>query len=336
MLLFSGPLTYQWVRTRFSTSNWPETLQDPSTRISELQCSRNLVPSWVRWVCGCMCGCVGVCVCVWGACVCGGYMCVCVCVCVCGCVGVGVCVCVCVGRGVWVCVYVCGCVCGWGGVCGCGGVWVCVWVGACVCVCGCVYVCVWGWVHVCVCVCVRMCVVCVVCVLCVYVGCVCVATSPFVIMCMFTAGAVPRVMSLRNPEQKMSKSDPSELSRITLLDTPEQIKSKIAKAMTDSISSLSYDPTHRPGVSNLISLYGSVSGLDTSSVCAQFEGKQSVDLKNELGDLLVEELSPLRKKTMDLLENKEYVKDILSKGSVKAKEMASALLNEVKEIIGIS
>ena len=240
MLLFTGPLTYQWVRTRFSTSNWPETLPDPSTRISELQCSRNLVPSWVRcvgvWVCGCMC----------------------------------------------------------------------------------VFVCVW--VHVWVCVCV----------------CVCVATSPFVIMCMFTAGAVPRVMSLRNPEQKMSKSDPSELSRITLLDTPNQIKSKIAKAMTDSISSLSYDPAHRPGVSNLISLYGSVSGLDTSSVCAQFEGKQSVDLKNELGDLLVEELSPLRKKTMDLLENKEYVKDILSKGSVKAKEMASALLNEVKEILGIS
>ena len=286
---------------------------------------------------------MGACVGVWVyVCVCGVHVCVggtCVCVCVCVCVGVWVwvCVCVCVWGGVCGCVCMCVGVCVGGegcvgvGVCGC----VCGWVHVCVCVGVCMCVCGGGCMCVCVCVCACVC-VCVVCVLCVYVGCVCVATSPFVIMCMFTAGAVPRVMSLRNPEQKMSKSDPSELSRITLLDTPEQIKSKIAKAMTDSISSLSYDPTHRPGVSNLISLYGSVSGLDTSSVCAQFEGKQSVDLKNELGDLLVEELSPLRKKTMDLLENKEYVKDILSKGSVKAKEMASALLNEVKEIIGIS
>jgi tryptophanyl-tRNA synthetase len=159
----------------------------------------------------------------------------------------------------------------------------------------------------------------------------CVFTEPQTIL-----GSFPRVMSLRNPQQKMSKSDPSDHSRITLLDTPDQIRAKIAKAVTDSISTLTYDHTHRPGVANLISLYGNITGLSNESVCGCFEGKQSVHLKEELAELIIEALSPVRQKTEELLEDRDYVRTVLSEGNCKAKGLASSVISTVKHTLGIS
>ena len=152
---------------------------------------------------------------------------------------------------------------------------------------------------------------------------------------MLHAGEVRRVMSLRNPLQKMSKSDNQELSRINLTDSSDEIRNKVRKAVTDSTGRITYDQTTRPGVSNLVSIYAAISGLNHSETCERFEGKQTVDFKDELAEILVERLSPIREKIAQLEENMDYVEGILREGSEKATAIAEENLNEIKRLVGI-
>lgn len=82
-------------------------------------------------------------------------------------------------------------------------------------------------------------------------------------------GAGGRIRSLRDPEKKMSKSDPTDKGRIVLTDTPEAMARKIKRAVTDCISAVEYDPKERPGVSNLITIHSLVTGLTVEEICAQ-------------------------------------------------------------------
>ena len=88
-----------------------------------------------------------------------------------------------------------------------------------------------------------------------------------IVFCFFLAGNFKRVMSLRDATTKMSKSDPQEVSRIELSDSPDIIKTKIQKATTDSEKHISYDPQNRPEMSNLINIYAEFSGLSHQQVC---------------------------------------------------------------------
>ena len=143
-------------------------------------------------------------------------------------------------------------------------------------------------------------------------------------------------MSLRNPLQKMSKSDPSDLSRINLTDTPDQIRTKISKAVTDSTGSVTFDPVNRPGVSNLVRIYASLTSWSCAKVCEHFSGRQTVDLKMELGEVLVETLSPVQRRLNELLTNEQgHVEDTLASGRRKARELAAAQLDRVKDVLGI-
>ena len=142
-------------------------------------------------------------------------------------------------------------------------------------------------------------------------------------------------MSLRNPLQKMSKSDNQEMSRINLTDLPDEIRKKVRRAVTDSTGRVTFDPTTRPGVSNLVSIYGAVTGLSHDKICERFEGKQTVHLKDEPAEVLIQELCPIQKKIAQLEGNIDYVEGVIKEGTERATAMAEENLNEIKKIVGM-
>ena len=142
-------------------------------------------------------------------------------------------------------------------------------------------------------------------------------------------------MSLRDPFQKMSKSDNMEGSRINLTDPPDQIKKKVRKAVTDCTSEVTFSPEKRPGVSNLISIYSAVTELSPSEVTAQFVGKETVDFKDKLAEVIIEHLKPIQEKLAQYSASPEYIDTVLRKGSERATEEACRTLTEIRTILGL-
>lgn len=147
------------------------------------------------------------------------------------------------------------------------------------------------------------------------------------------AGA--KIMSLQQPTKKMSKSDPQD-SYIGLFDEPEAIKSKIAKSVTDAGKIIKYDPEKKPGISNLLIIYSSFSGLSVKDLEKKFRKKGYADFKRQLSNLLVEKLEPFRRKRKELIQREVYVKEILSQGERKARVLAQSTMQEVKQKMGLS
>lgn len=140
-----------------------------------------------------------------------------------------------------------------------------------------------------------------------------------------------RIMSLRDGMKKMSKSDQSDFSRINLTDDADLILQKIKKAKSDSIEEIYFDKENRPEVSNLLEIYKALSGKDVNDV----QGKKFGDFKKELADVIIERITPIGKKIMDLAENhQEYLNDILRHGREKATSIAERHINEVKYLCG--
>ena len=145
-----------------------------------------------------------------------------------------------------------------------------------------------------------------------------------------------RIMSLKDGNKKMSKSDPSELSRINLTDTESEIINKIKKAKTDTLPmpSEKEDLKKRPEVLNLLGIYSSLSNQTIDEVKSEFVGKNFSLFKNNLSDLLVEKIEPIGKKIKDLIKDKKYLDKILSDGAKKADNLASKKVNEMKTLVG--
>ena len=140
-----------------------------------------------------------------------------------------------------------------------------------------------------------------------------------------------RIMSLRDGTKKMSKSDPSDLSRINLIDDADTIMQKIKKAKSDSIAEIFYDKENRPEVSNLLDIYTSLSGNKIADV----EGKMFGKFKQELAEVLIEKITPIGNKIKSLCQNDEaYVKAILQDGAKKASKIAEKNIEEIKELCG--
>lgn len=146
---------------------------------------------------------------------------------------------------------------------------------------------------------------------------------------------VTRVMSLRNPLQKMSKSDNQEMSRINLSDTPDEIRKKIRKAVTDSQSQITYDPEGRPGVSNLVSIYSALTSVTHDEVCAKFEGRETIHFKEELSEVVVDKLEPIRQQTLRLEGDPGYIDHVLKSGAERALQLAHSTMQEVKSQLGM-
>ena len=142
-----------------------------------------------------------------------------------------------------------------------------------------------------------------------------------------------RIMSLQDPTSKMSKSDTNERATLFILDTPEQIKKKIMSAVTDSETVIAYDH-QRPGVSNLLEIYGVLVGRAPQDLASDFEGKGYGDLKTALTDVVVETLAPIRHKFDELMENKDFLKNVLKSGAEAAQVRAWKVLSKVKRKAG--
>ena len=146
-----------------------------------------------------------------------------------------------------------------------------------------------------------------------------------------------RIMSLKNGLNKMSKSDPSDFSRINLTDTKDQINNKIKKAKTDNLpmpNSLE-DLKNRPEITNLIEIYSSFTDEDLQLSIKKLKGKNFSDLKNMVSDILVEEIEPIGRKINELLKDREYLDKILNEGSMKANNIADKKVKDFKRIIGL-
>jgi tryptophanyl-tRNA synthetase len=145
-----------------------------------------------------------------------------------------------------------------------------------------------------------------------------------------------RIMSLKDGVKKMSKSEISDLSRINLTDKGDQIVNKIKKAKTDTlpIPSSFEELKERPEAKNLINIYSSVSELSLEKTIQEFSGKNFSQFKDSLSQILVDKIVPLSKEIKKLLNEKNYLDEILSNGCKKASEAASQKIEKIHKIIG--
>jgi tryptophanyl-tRNA synthetase len=140
----------------------------------------------------------------------------------------------------------------------------------------------------------------------------------------------PRIMSLQNGKVKMSKSDKSSLSCLSLIDDEETIKHKILKAKTDPVVGINYEPENRPEVSNLINIYSALEGISKEEVVKRFENSKMLEFKMEIIKSLCREILPISKKANEILNDRGYIKKILLEGKNNASEMAEKNLDEIK------
>jgi len=145
-----------------------------------------------------------------------------------------------------------------------------------------------------------------------------------------------RIMSLKDGLKKMSKSDPSDFSRINLTDDTDLIINKVKKAKTDTLPmpGLNDDLEKRPEVQNLLGIYSSLSNQTLEQSKKEFDGKNFSDFKEKLSDLLVEKIDPISKEIKKLLNDEKYLDNILFDGSQKADKVASKKIREIKKLIG--
>ncbi|BAY62674.1 tryptophanyl-tRNA synthetase [Calothrix brevissima NIES-22] len=143
-----------------------------------------------------------------------------------------------------------------------------------------------------------------------------------------------RVMSLTDGTRKMSKSDPSELSRINLLDTPEQIANKIKRCKTDPVRGLTFDDPERPECNNLLTLYLLLSGKNKEDVAAECQDMGWGQFKPLLTETAIAALKPIQEKYQAIMADKGYLESVLREGRQKAEVVANQTLAEVKAALG--
>ena len=143
-----------------------------------------------------------------------------------------------------------------------------------------------------------------------------------------------RIMSLDDPTNKMSKTDPNDQSRINLLDDPKTIKKKIARATTDSLRLVAFDP-ERPGITNLLTIYQLLTGQSEREIEAEFEGKGYGDFKAALTERLVATLAPIQQRYNELMNDIPALEGILKQGADEVRPMAAATLQHVKDVVGV-
>jgi tryptophanyl-tRNA synthetase len=150
-------------------------------------------------------------------------------------------------------------------------------------------------------------------------------------------GPAPRVMSLRDGTRKMSKSDPSDLSRINLTDNADTIAKKIRKARTDPqpLPSNVEGLADRPEADNLVTIYAALAESSKAAVMADFGGRQYSDFKPALADLAVEKLAPIAGEMRRISDDRAYVDSILREGGERAAALAEETLKVARRIIGL-
>lgn len=145
---------------------------------------------------------------------------------------------------------------------------------------------------------------------------------------------VPRLMSLDDPSKKMSKSRPGGCLFID--DSPAVIKDKIKRAVTDSHTTIAYDPKNRPGISNLVLIYSAMSGLAIDKVIAQSAGKSYSEFKDELAKITTQALAPFQARKKKLAKDAKKVLSALATGEKMAGKAAKEKLAVIQKKIGLN
>lgn len=141
-----------------------------------------------------------------------------------------------------------------------------------------------------------------------------------------------RIMSLGNPLNKMSKSDPDGC--VNLMDPPEVIQRKFKRAVTDSETSVRYDKETKPGVSNLLTIYCAATGKTLEEAEATFQNQGYGVFKPAVGDAVVELFRPIREEAQRLMADKAYLEDTYRQGAERASRIAGRTLSKVYKKVG--
>lgn len=148
------------------------------------------------------------------------------------------------------------------------------------------------------------------------------------------AGA--KIMSLQDPAKKMSKSDENANASIYLTDDRDTVIRKFKRAVTDSEASIRYDVENKPGVSNLIEIYGAVTGKTFAEVEKEFDGKGYGDFKLAVGEAVADMLTPLQTRFDELSKDKAYIDGIVKENAEKANYFATKTLRKVQKKVGFN
>lgn len=143
-----------------------------------------------------------------------------------------------------------------------------------------------------------------------------------------------KIMSLQEPLKKMSKSSDNPNSYILIMDSPEVIKKKISRAVTDSLGIINYTD-EQPGVKNLLNILSAIKGTLPEDLVAYYKDKGYADLKSDAADAIICELSPIQDKVKELLKDKSYLESIYREGAAKASYVANKTLRKMQKKIGM-
>ncbi|GAA1515121.1 tryptophanyl-tRNA synthetase [Agromyces terreus] len=143
-----------------------------------------------------------------------------------------------------------------------------------------------------------------------------------------------RIYDLQDPTSKMSKSAASEAGLVKLLDDPKAVAKKFKSAVTDTGREVRYDRDEKPGISNLLDIYASISRRPVASIEAEYDGRGYGDFKKDLAELVVDHLTPIRARTLELLDDPAELDRLLGVGADKAAERAETVLGTVYDRVG--
>jgi len=144
-----------------------------------------------------------------------------------------------------------------------------------------------------------------------------------------------RIMSLQEPEKKMSKSDDNSGNYIALLDDPKTILKKVKRAVTDTETEIRYDRDNKPGVSNLLTLLSGATGKLISELETDYAGKGYGQLKNDTGEAIVALLAPIQTEFHHLRNHEDQLLLVMKQGAEKARERAQTTIERVKTSMGL-
>lgn len=145
-----------------------------------------------------------------------------------------------------------------------------------------------------------------------------------------------KVMSLQDPSKKMSKSDENANASIYLLDDPDTVRRKFKRAVTDSDSQVRYDAENKPGISNLMDIYGATTGKSNDEIEKEFEGKGYGDFKEAVGDAVANLLAPMQERFEELRKDKDYLDRMIKQNDEKAYYFSQKTLRKVKKKVGLT
>jgi tryptophanyl-tRNA synthetase len=144
---------------------------------------------------------------------------------------------------------------------------------------------------------------------------------------------IGRIMSLKNPSSKMSKSDPDVNSFILMLDDPDTIRRKIRRAVTDSLARFSYSDEQK-GLQNLIHIHSAFSGMSPEKIVETYKQSTYAAFKDELAEVVVDALAPIQKRYTEIISDKSYLEGVCKEGAQKASGIAFRTLSKVYRKVG--